>query len=119
MTLLPTSIQTGQRAEQAAAEHLVRHGFSIIETNYRRPSCEIDIVARRGTTIYFVEVKYRATGRFGDGLEYIGRQKLKHMQRAAEVWVAAHGWQGEYTLSAIEVGGPDFDVDEFIESIWL
>ena len=113
-----TTIETGNRAEQAAHEFLVREGYVIIERNFRRRYCEIDIVAQRADVIHFVEVKYRATDHFGGGLEYITLQKQQHMARAAETWVIGHRWDGEYTLSAIEVGGPKYDILEFIESIW-
>ncbi len=84
-----------------------------------RPHCEIDIVAAKGDTVYFVEVKYRASDHFGGGLDYVAGQKLHHMQRAAETWIASHGWDGEYQLSAVEVGGRDFAVNGFIEDIFL
>ena len=113
-----STVKVGNQAEQAAAEFLVREGFVVLERNYRRPHCEIDIVAEQDKVIYFVEVKDRLTDHFGAGMDYIASQKLHHMQRAAETWVAEHRWRGEYTLSAIEVGGTDFEVQEFVESIY-
>ncbi len=113
-----STTEIGNQAEQAAAEYLVRSGYDIVERNFRRKNCEIDIVARRQETIYFVEVKYRSTDLFGGGFDYIGGQKLRHMARAAETWTMTNRWLGEYTLSAIEVGGPAFEVHEFIESIY-
>jgi putative endonuclease len=113
-----STVKIGGRAEQVAAEFLVREGYEVLERNYRRPHCEIDIVARRGDTLYFVEVKYRATNEFGAGLDYILAGKIRHMQRGAASWVAQHRWDGEYVLSAIEVGGKDFEVLEFIETIY-
>lgn len=113
-----STVDTGRRAEQAAAEYLVREGYEILEQNYRRRSCEIDIVARNHKVIYLVEVKYRADDHFGGGLDYIASQKLRHMQRGAEMWVSERQWHGEYSLAAIEVEGSDFDVVEFIESLY-
>jgi putative endonuclease len=112
-----STIDVGTRAEQAATEYLLREGYEVLERNFRRPHCEIDIVAFQGEDVYFVEVKYRATDQFGSGFEYITRQKLRHMERAAMTWVRERRWRGTYTLSAIEVGGPDFEVLDFIESI--
>jgi len=113
-----STIDTGRRAEQAAADYLVREGFEIVEVNFRRRNCEIDIVARSKGNIFFVEVKYRATNLYGSGFDYITAGKLHHMQRAAEMWVRERNWHGEYTLSAIEVSGPDFGDIEFIESVY-
>lgn len=108
---------TGQHAEQKAAEYLARAGFMVLARNWKRQKlCEIDIVAQKGGAVYFVEVKYRADNHFGGGLDYIASQKLRHMRRAARVWVGEHNWAGEYTLAAVEVTG-DFVVTDFIESI--
>ncbi len=113
-----SSVSTGNQAEQAAAEFLTREGYEVLERNYRRPHCEIDIVVQRDEVVYFVEVKYRATDHFGTGMDYITARKLQHMQRAAETWVVTHRWTGEYALSAIEVGGLDFEVLDFVEAIY-
>jgi putative endonuclease len=110
-----TSVETGGRAEQAAAAFLADEGYDVLEMNYRRPHCEIDIVARFDNTIYFVEVKYRATDKNGAGLDYIDARKLQHMQRAAETWVRERRWNDEYVLAAIEVSGQEFTVDTFID----
>lgn len=108
----------GARAEQAAANHLISEGYEIVERNYRRPHCEIDIVARKQGVVYLVEVKYRADDHFGGGLDYIARDKLRRMRRGAQTWVRERRWEGEYTLSAIEVGGPGFEIQEFIPEVY-
>ena len=55
----------GEAGEALAARLLRKRGYRIIETNYRTKLGEIDIIARDGDTIVFVEVKARQTGRFG------------------------------------------------------
>jgi len=57
--------QYGEAGEALAARMLQRRGYKIVETNYRTKLGEIDIIARDGDTIVFVEVKARQTGRFG------------------------------------------------------
>lgn len=112
-----SSTERGKRAEQAAAAYLECRGFTILTLNWRTRYCEIDIVARSDKTIHFVEVKYRRSARQGSGLEYVTPGKLRQMRFAAESWVAAHDWAGEYVLSAIEVSGTDYQIDTFIETI--
>lgn len=85
--------------------------------NWRTRYCEIDIIAVKKHTIYFVEVKYRETSNQGTGLDYITQKKLSSMSFAAEIWVATHNWPGEYCLSAIEVSGTSYEVTNHIESI--
>jgi putative endonuclease len=109
---------TGKQAEAAAADYLYKLGYQIIGRNWKRPKlCEIDIVARLGRTVYFVEVKYRATDLQGGGLEYITADKLRRMRKAAVVWAQENVWRGGYQLAAIELNGPDFVVNTFVESI--
>lgn len=112
-----TNYSNGRLAENAAAAYLQRHGFEIIARNWRNRWCEIDIVASKGTCIYFVEVKYRQSDSQGFGLEYVTPTKLKQMHFAASFWIDDHDWQGEYSLAALEVSGEDYAVSEFIEEI--
>jgi len=113
-----TTTDTGRKAETAAKVYLEMRGFKIIEQNWRRPRCEIDIIAKKDGVIHFVEVKYRFDGGQGGGLEAITPTKLKQMQRAAWLWIDESKWRGEYVLSAIELAGPDFAVLSFIEEVF-
>lgn len=107
---------TGRRAEQAVASHLQKQGYRILEQNWRTRWCEIDVVAQKDKTVFFVEVKYRKTTNQGDGLEYITPKKLQQMAFAAEFWVAQHRWSEEYTLAVAAVSGDKHcTVDDFIE----
>lgn len=112
-----TSVQTGKRAEQAAAVYLQNLGWKLLDTNWRRRSCEIDIVALRRKTIYFVEVKYRKSYSSGSGLDYITSRKLAQMSYAAEMWVSEAQWNGPYQLSAVEVAGESFAVTAFLSEL--
>jgi Holliday junction resolvase-like predicted endonuclease len=105
-----TSVDTGRKAEAAAALFLRRKGCEVVEQNWRTRWCEIDIVATRDNVLYLCEVKYRARNLQGGGAEYITPKKLTQMRFAAEFWAATHDWQGEYDLRAIEVSGKDFRI---------
>lgn len=104
----------GYEAETMAATYLQRLGYTIIERNWRRPSCEIDLIVKRHKTIYLVEVKYRTRINQGSGLEYITRQKLTHMRRAAERWVQETKWPGNYQLAVVAILGPQFTVTDWL-----
>jgi Holliday junction resolvase-like predicted endonuclease len=93
----------GNAAETAVAEQLARDGFSILDRNWKTKWCEVDIIASKDSTVWFVEVKYRSSNHFGDGLEYIGPQKLRHMQIAVDTWAGQHGYTGDVTLGAVAV----------------
>ncbi len=109
-----TSVSTGRRAEAAAAVYLQADGLTILAQNWRTRWCEIDIVAQKAKTIYFIEVKYRKANWQGTGLEYITPRKLAQMRFAAEFWVQDHSWKGDYSMGAIEVSGLTFDVTNFL-----
>lgn len=109
----------GQKAETAAAMYLEMRGYAIIERNFRRPRCEIDIIARKDDTIYFVEVKYRATDDQGGGLEAITATKLRQMKFASDIWIQEEKWSGPYQLAAVELAGRDFTVMSFIDNVYF
>ncbi len=111
-----TSVDTGRKAEAAARVYLEMRGFHIVEQNFRRPQCEIDIIAKKDEVIHFVEVKYRHNDDQGGGLEAVTASKLKRMQFAAYTWIDEYKWPGEYVLSVVEVAGPGFAVLSFIEN---
>lgn len=94
--------------------YLQQQGYRILAQNWRRPSCEIDIVAQTGKTVVFVEVKFRENNRFGSGLEYITYRKLAQMRRAALQWVQEEHWKGDYQLAAMSVGGPELGIEAFV-----
>ncbi len=99
------STATGRLAEAVAAEFLVAKGCTVVAQNWRTRWCEIDIVATRGASIYFVEVKYRASTNWGDGLDYITPQKLRQMHFAAEFWCATYKFGGDYRLAVVALTG--------------
>ena len=107
----------GKLAEDKAAAYLVRQGYTILQQNWRTRWCEIDIVAKKGHSLLFVEVKYRRRSSWGRGLDYITVLKQRQMAFAAEFWVAAHRSHYAYSLAAIEVAGPSFEITEFIPEI--
>jgi len=73
----------GQRGEQLACQFLRAHGFQIEATNVRFPVGEIDIVAREGRTLCFVEVRSAASTAWGGALGSITDRKRRHLIRAA------------------------------------
>lgn len=113
-----TTTETGRKAERAAAVYLEMRGYRILEQNWRRPRCEIDIIATKDGVVHFVEVKYRFADDQGSGLDAITPTKLRQMQRAAWTWVDESKWRGEYVLSAVEIAGPQFTVMSFIENVF-
>lgn len=112
-----TTFDTGRKAEAAAAAFLEYKGCQIIARNWRTRRCEIDIVAMRDGVVYFCEVKYRATNRHGNGLDYITPRKLAQMKYAAASWVRHNRWFGAQSLCAIEVSGPAYQITGVVKDL--
>jgi Holliday junction resolvase-like predicted endonuclease len=89
------------------AVFLKQCGYKVIERNWKTKVCEIDLVAQKDGTIYFIEVKYRSSPAQGSGYDYITYHKLNRMDFAARIWVQQHGWDGDYRLMAAAVAGAD------------
>lgn len=77
----------GDRGERAAARHLRRRGLRIITRNYRTPQGEIDLIARDGDTLVFVEVKSR---RQGTPAEAVTPEKQRRLTLAALHFMKRH-----------------------------
>jgi putative endonuclease len=83
-----TTTAIGATAEDRAAEALDRHGYRMVERNYRCRVGELDIIAREGPTLVFVEVRSRRTGDFGSALEAVGWRKQRKVSRVAAHYIA-------------------------------
>lgn len=77
----------GAEGEQAAREYLIAKGAEILEMNYRRPTGEIDIIARSHKTLLFIEVKRRSSLRYGRPSEAVTPSKRLHIVRTAMLYL--------------------------------
>lgn len=78
----------GNEYEDLACEHLENLGMKIICRNYRRKIGEIDIIARDGKELVFIEVKYRKNRKMGGALFAIPREKQQKIMRVAQWFMA-------------------------------
>ncbi len=82
-------IALGARGEGLAARWYVDNGYEVVARNWRCDIGEIDVIARRGTTVVIAEVKTRASDRFGAPSEAVGFAKQRKLRRLAAVWLAS------------------------------
>jgi putative endonuclease len=75
--------QFGQKAEGMAARYLKRCGYKIVARNHRTRSGEIDIIAREGETLVFVEVKARTSSRYGSAKAAVTPHKQRQVSKVA------------------------------------
>lgn len=84
----------GSAAEQAAVDWLLDQGYAVVERNAVTHAGEIDVVARDGDTLCFVEVKARSTERFGPAIAAVGPAKQRRLARCAALYLVRHPFRG-------------------------
>lgn len=88
---MKTKKQTlGAWGEDQAALFLERHGYAIVEKNFATDHGEVDIIAKIGDTISFIEVKTR-TNSSGSAERAVGGYKIRHMMSAARWYCHIRG----------------------------
>lgn len=101
----------GRKGEDVAHRFLKKKGFHILARRFRLPdgSAEIDIVARDGESIVFVEVKTRRTAEYGAPDRAVGSEKEKKLARAARSYLLKSGgdWsQARFDLISVVLTKP-------------
>ncbi|MBI2850661.1 MAG: YraN family protein [Chloroflexi bacterium] len=98
---------TGDLGEKFARDFLKKRGYRIVETNYRCPRGEIDIIARHKESLVFIEVRSKASLRFGSPEESITFAKRSHLRAAAQYYLQDKG--GELPEWRIDVVAIELD----------
>jgi len=81
---------TGILGENLARDFLAKNGYQILETNYRCPEGEIDIIARHEDTLVFVEVRTKKSQQFGSPEESITPTKMARLRTVAAHYGQTH-----------------------------
>lgn len=82
----------GKRYEELAASYLQKLGFKILLRNFSSRFGEIDLIAKEGKYLVFVEVKYRATDSGGHPLEAVDVRKQRRIIKTAEFYLLRYGY---------------------------
>lgn len=102
-----TRKEVGNLGETVAAEYLRRHGFTICDRNIARKTGELDIIAKNGGTLHFVEVKTNlvdalptdgATRDAYDPSLNLHEAKIRRVARTGEWYVLEKSWEGEWQV---------------------
>jgi putative endonuclease len=82
--------QTGSLAENSACAFLESQGFTIVSRNFLRRFGELDVVARAGELLVIVEVRSRASERFGGAAASVGRAKQRRIAATSALFLQRH-----------------------------
>ncbi|MFA6172425.1 MAG: YraN family protein [Kiritimatiellales bacterium] len=83
-------LRTGRRGEKQAEQFLKKNGLEIIARNVRAGCDELDLIARQGDTLVFVEVKTRTNEDFGRPIAAVNHAKRRKLSRAAISFLKKH-----------------------------
>jgi putative endonuclease len=104
-----SKIEKGKKGELIASRFLSSRGFEIVARNFRIDHKEVDIIAREGEFLVFVEVKFGRLGSFGEPVEWVSPRKKKNLIEAAKLYLSKnefHNLPVRFDVVAIsEVGG--------------
>ena len=101
----------GEDAENLAAAFLQRAGLQLVARNYRCRFGEIDLIARDGKTLVFVEVRMRSSDRFGGAAGSITAAKRAKLSRAARHYLAGVARAPACRFDALLVNGRDNTIE--------
>ncbi len=82
--------KTGLKGEEQARAYLKSKGYEILESNFRVRAGEIDIIALKGQTVAFVEVKARRSKIFGGALSALPQKRIERLRNASSVYLSLH-----------------------------
>jgi len=97
----------GNIGEDRAVAYLQSQGFHVLERNFRTSIGEIDIIARRGEAIHFIEVKYRRGVLFGYGAESVGYHKQKKIHQVATVYLGERLYKVPISFDVVDIMGEE------------
>lgn len=96
-------LKTGEIGEKIAHDHLEAAGYLILETGYRYKRVELDIVAKSGECLVFVEVKTRRGTGFGHPSLAVSKNKERNIAKVAQAYMRKidHTWEVRFDIIAI------------------
>lgn len=97
------SKKQGEEGELLARNYLLKCGYKILETNWRYRKLEIDLIAKKGETMVFIEVKTRKNDTFGDPELFVTRKKQAFIIAAANQYLVENNIELESRFDIIAV----------------
>ena len=97
------NIEIGKKGEDMAVDYLKLRNYEILARNFRSGRIEIDIIARNGDILVFIEVKTRSGNEFGYPEESVDEAKQDAIETCAEEYLFQHGWEGDIRFDIIGI----------------
>jgi putative endonuclease len=111
----------GDEGEELGAQWLIKNGYTILHRNWTFFEYEIDVIAKKGKFLHFIEIKSRNYTPFGHPEDSVTKKKFKSIQTAARAYLNRHpgnDWIQYDVLSVTRQKGGSFDYF-FIPDVFL
>ncbi len=105
MKTTPWRKRLGDHQERQARSHLEREGLRFVASNVRCKRGELDLVMRDGDTLVFIEVRYRASARFGGAAASVDPRKQTRLITAAAHYLQRHPTELPCRFDVIAIDG--------------
>jgi putative endonuclease len=96
-------LDLGDFGERLARTHLEAKGYQVLTARYRCLFGEVDLIARQGETLVFVEVKTRMSRSHGGALESVTPAKLRAFVKACQHYLQRHPHEGDLRMDLIAI----------------
>lgn len=112
--------ETGKTGEALAVIFFEKRGYTILQTNWKGGSSEVDIIASKEKTLHFIEVKTKAGKGFAHPEQRVNRAKINRMKKAAEQYLYENpGWRFvQFDIMAITMNDGMKEEYFFIEDVF-
>ena len=117
-------VELGRLGEKLAGRFLRDQGYQILTTNYRCPQGEVDIVAKDGEEVVFVEVRTRRSQGFGTPQESLTRPKMRRLVATCQDYLQGYGgadtnWRIDLVSVRLDQGNRVEDIDHLRHAVQL
>ena len=110
----------GLNGESLAASYLQEKGYTILDRNWRSGHKELDLIARKDSTLVVVEVKTRSSDNFGSPQDAVDERKIRRLVMAADAYVRLNALDLEVRFDIVTVIDDDGQVKvEHIEDAFF
>lgn len=113
--------ELGKQGELLARNRLTELGYQILRANWRFEKYEVDLIARDGPDLVFVEVKTRETDAFGHPASFVGRKQQQHLAEAAEAWLYLYPEANlslRYDVVSVILQSNRHSIEHFKDAFW-
>lgn len=95
--------ELGTKGEELAVDFLIKHGYEILERNYRFDKAEVDIIARLKDILAIIEVKTRSTIDFGNPQDFVKPKQIQRLVKAVDEYVIVNQLNVEVRFDIIAI----------------